>query len=358
MTTAPPTSSAAHTDPTGMVTPASAGPGRRRPRTWSLLGDVRRKPTPYEIVTSRFHYHFRRQPAPFEMSPDTPLNLWYLKHREGSPLQVEDWEAFRDPDKLTYQSYVARQADSEVVIDGIVDQYEARDHDASLDPRWVAALAKIYVPSRFALHVMQMSALYLGQMAPSAFITNAAHFQAGDELRRIQWVAYRSKSLSLCHGGNLGESKPAREVWEQHVAWQPAREVLERLLVAYDWGESFVALNLAVKPALDLVLTDTLAEVAEANGDGLLAAIGRELSLDGSRSKRWSAALARFALEADPQVRPLLEGWVQRWSEPAARGAEALAGLLSDAPRPGPAAAEVATKVRDQHQALLAECGL
>lgn len=338
--------------------PEATMAGRRRPRTWSLLGDVRRKPTPYEIVTSRFHYHFRRKPAPFEMSPDTPINLWYLKHREGSPLQVEDWEGFRDPDKLTYQSYVAHQADSEVVMDGIVDQYEARDHDASLDPRWVEALGQIYVPSRFALHVMQMCALYLGQMAPTAFIANAAHFQAGDELRRIQWVAYRSKSLSLHHGGYLGESAPARELWEQHAPWQPAREALERLLVAYDWGESFVALNLAIKPALDLVLTGILAEMAEANGDGLLAAIGRELSLDGSRSRRWSVALARFVLVANPAARPVLEGWVRHWSEPAVRAAEGLAEMLAGAPHPGPSPAEVVAKVRERSEALLAECGL
>ena len=39
----------------------------RKPiKTWSLLGDVKKVPSTYEVVTSKFHYHFRREPAPFD----------------------------------------------------------------------------------------------------------------------------------------------------------------------------------------------------------------------------------------------------------------------------------------------------
>ena len=43
----------------------------RTQKTWSLLGDVRRKPSPYEVTAARFHYHFRKEPAPFELDPGT-----------------------------------------------------------------------------------------------------------------------------------------------------------------------------------------------------------------------------------------------------------------------------------------------
>lgn len=62
---------------------ATASP--RRLKTWSIAGDTRRKPTEYEIVTGQFHYHFNRRPAPFDLDPDSPINRWYLEHREGSP---------------------------------------------------------------------------------------------------------------------------------------------------------------------------------------------------------------------------------------------------------------------------------
>jgi toluene monooxygenase system protein E len=173
---------------------------RREPaKTWSLLGEVHKKPSEYEVVTTKLHYHYRRQPAPFELDPNAPINAWYLRYRENSPLHAPSWEQFRDPHQLTYQRYVERQSEREAYLENLVDAFERRDHDAGLHIDWVRELDRVYLPARFPLHALQMSALYVAQMAPSAFITNAAYFQAADELRRIQWLAYRAKSLSLAH---------------------------------------------------------------------------------------------------------------------------------------------------------------
>ena len=87
--------------------------GREPAKTWTLLGDVRKKPSEYEIVTANLHYHYRRQPAPFELDPNTPINTWYLRYREGSPFQTDTWEGFRAPHGLTYQVDVQRQAERE-----------------------------------------------------------------------------------------------------------------------------------------------------------------------------------------------------------------------------------------------------
>ena len=96
----------------------------RRLRTWSIAGDSRRKPTEYEVVTGNFHYHFNRKPAPFDLDPDSAINRWYLKHREGSPLQAQDWEGFRDPAALNYRRYIALQHDREVYAEGVRGCYE------------------------------------------------------------------------------------------------------------------------------------------------------------------------------------------------------------------------------------------
>jgi toluene monooxygenase system protein E len=43
---------------------------RREPaKTWSLLGEVRKKPSEYEVVTTKLHYHYRRQPISGGFSP-------------------------------------------------------------------------------------------------------------------------------------------------------------------------------------------------------------------------------------------------------------------------------------------------
>lgn len=91
-------------------------------RTWSLLGDVRRKLSPYEAVTSRFRYTFRREPAPFELDRGAPLNQWCPAYREGSAFPVPDWEGFRDPYRLTYKDYVTLQHEWKVHTDLLVDE--------------------------------------------------------------------------------------------------------------------------------------------------------------------------------------------------------------------------------------------
>lgn len=304
---------------------------KARPRkTWSLNGDTRRKPTEYEAVTGNYHYHFNRKPAPFDLDPGSAINRWYLKHREGSPLQAEDWEGFRDPAALNYRRYIALQHDREVYAEGVVDHYEALDHDATLNSDWVETLNRVYVPSRYLFHVLQITSLYVGQLAPSAYITNAAFFQAADELRALQWVAYRAKSLSLSHGTHLANTEETRRIWENDELWQPARETLERLLLAYDWGEAFVALNLTVKPALDALLKEAFVDLASDRGDGLTAALLQESRVDTTRSQAWHTALARYALAANPANREVIDGWVEKWRPLADRAVDGLAGVFPD----------------------------
>lgn len=306
----------------------------RRLKTWSIAGDSRRKPTEYEVVTGKFHYHFNRKPAPFDLDPDSAINRWYLKHRESSPLQSEDWEGFRDPAALNYRRYIALQHDREVYAEGVVDHYEALDHDAQLDPRWVELLGRVYVPARYAFHVLQITSLYVGQLAPTAYITNAAFFQAADELRALQWIAYRAKSLSLYHGTQLANTEATRQIWETDEVWQPAREALEHLLLAYDWGEAFTALNLVVKPVLDALFKEAFVGLATANGDGLTAALLQESRRDTTRSQAWSAALARYALAANDTNRAVIDGWALNWRPLAERAVDGLAGAFADAPQP------------------------
>lgn len=330
---------------------------RRATKTWSLLGDVKRKPSPYEAVTAKFHYHFRRDPAPFEMDPETPLNKWYLRHREGSPLQLDDWEQFRDPHKLTYKDYVATQRDRETFVDGLIDQAEAAHVVSQLSPTWVASLRDLFVPLRFPLHALQMAALYVGQVAPSSFITNCAYFQASDELRRIQRIAYWTKVLSLTHGDDLAQTATARGAWESAPRWQPLRKALEEMLIAYDWGEAFTALNLAVKPMVDALVNEQLAALAAANGDQFLSSLLTEFDLDSRRSQDWTQALVAYAVDRDPNLRGVFDNWLARWQPAAKAGVDALTPLFGAAA--SPLAPElVSDNVANRYANIIEECGL
>jgi toluene monooxygenase system protein E len=330
---------------------------RKPPKTWSLLGDVKRRPSAYEATAAKFNYHFRREPAPFEMDPQAPFNTFYLENREGSPFQVDDWEGFRDPAKLTYADYVMLQHDRETYLDLLTDHHEAAESAAALDGAWVSTLRDLYVPLRFPLHVLQMTALYVGQMAPSAYITNCAHFQAADELRRIQRIAYHTKALADAHDATLADTATARDPWEHAAAWQPLREVLERLLTVRDWGEAFVALNVAVKPALDAVVDHQLSELASRNGDEYLSLLTAEFHLDAQRSRDWTAALIRYAVERNPATADTVRGWVQTWQPRADAAVAGVAALFGSAAQPVDPA-QVASAATAARQSVLDASGL
>jgi len=127
----------------------ATGRQREPAKTWSLLGDVRKKPSEYEVVTTKLHFHYVRQPSPFELDPHTPINAWYLRYREGSPLQTDDWEGFRDPHQLTYRVYVQRQDEREAYLSNLVDEFERHNHDASLQGDWVRCWIGCICPPAF-----------------------------------------------------------------------------------------------------------------------------------------------------------------------------------------------------------------
>jgi len=197
-------------------------------KTYSHLSRDRRMPTDYEIVTTELLPYLGRG---FEVG--TPLSAWYKEHQEGSPLQAPCWDSFVDPRETTYAKYTALAQARETYVDGILQSIEDSSYDASLSAKWRAMLSRVVAPLRYPLHGFQMVSAYFGQMAPSGRIVVAAAFQTGDELRRVQRIAYRVAQLGLVEPGFGLDS---RTIWEGDRVWQPLREAIERCLVVYDWG--------------------------------------------------------------------------------------------------------------------------
>jgi toluene monooxygenase system protein E len=330
---------------------------RARRKTWTLF-EERRKPSEYEVVSHRMNYHFRRGDSPFELNPDWTMNVWYREKLEGSPFNVDDWDGYRDPSRLTYRSYVQTQREREGYLDNLIDEFERRDHFASLAPEWVDTVDRLFLTSRFPGHALQLASVYVSQMAPSSYITIAYHFQGGDQMRRAQRAAYLAKALSLDHGDGFADSAHARALWEDDPGWQPVRELLEKLLVAYDWGEAFAALSLVAKPAYDAVMNEQLSDLAHANGDELLALMADDFRLDEERHRATAQAVAAYAIAQRPELRDVLAGWVEEWTPLADAAVEGLAGMFAEA-RPAPTSADgVAAAAGERRRALLAECGL
>lgn len=327
---------------------------QRRLKTWSSLGQLGRIPSEYEIVTHALNYTTRpNRTSALESNPTTPANMWFLTYRDNSPLRADDWLGFRDPDEMTYRKYVTMQDEQETVVEGVLDEYGPRPHDASLHGWWVDCLATLFTPTRFPVHVLQMCTAYLGHMAPASYISNCAVFATGDLLRRVSLVAYRTRQLADATGTTIGRRE--RAVWERDAAWQAARQALEKLLTAYDWGECFTAMNLVLRPTLDEILVRQLANTAHDNDDGLTWLLLGNLGVDVDRCTRWSTALARYAIEQRAGNREVLMRWVGKWTPRAEAAAAGLALLFEPG---GRSAGSVVTAAGAARRRVLGEAGL
>lgn len=335
--------------------PGAAAPtGRRRAlKTWSAFGNLGRRPTDYEIVTHNMNHTAR--PEGLEMGPDVHGNVWLREHRDSMKLVVPDWDAFRDPDAVTYATYVADQDDQETYVEGLLEQFDRDDHDHSLSPAALDLLARALTPSRYLTHGQQMLSAYVQQLAPTSYVSNCAAFQTADQLRRVQTIAYRTTQLGLAHP-NRGFGTGERALWENDPGWQPIRRAVELALVEFNWDRAFVATNLVVKPVADLLMLDQLAGQAAALGATLDSLLLENLWQDSLRSQRWTAALVTFLGAADPGNRAVLQSYLDEFTPLAHAmidgGVQVLAGEGTTV------ATEIAGNVRSAWSKLIEDGGL
>ncbi len=291
---------------------------------WHLL-QQRRMPTEYEIVTSKLLCYTGEGFTGKRFELDVPLLDWYKRFQQESPLTCSSWENFRDPRETTYTKYTEIQRDKEIFVDGILEEIDSSGYDGQLSPRWLHVLSRVVAPLRYPGHGLQMLASYVGQMAPSGRIVITATLQAGDEMRRVQRIAYRVRQLQHLYRGFASDSK-AR--WQTDMLWQPLRIAIEKLLICYDWGESFVGLNLVLKPLMDEMFMNYLSELALREGDHLLGQVFYSLNEDCRWHREWSQVLARMVIEDNPRNSHTIQGWIEKWHPVAARALQAFAPLF------------------------------
>jgi toluene monooxygenase system protein E len=319
-------------------------PRRPKTKTWSRFGNLGRKPNEYEVVTHDMN-HTISFTTPLEMGEDVHGNVWLKRHRDSMPLTVPDWNAFRDPDQLTYRKYTVVQDQQETYVDGLLAEFTSKNSDAALTPTAVDLLAEIFAPGRYLGHGLQMLSAYVQQLAPSSYIANAATFQTADQLRRVQLTAYRTRQLADTYPDRQFGTVE-RRIWETSAAWKGLRELTERLLIAYDWHDAFIGTQLVLKPIADRLTLHGFATAARAAGDELDALIADNLYKDAERSRRWTIACTRFLIAGAPDNRAALLETLARWRP---LGQAAIAAATSP---------EAASDARADWAFLLTEAGL
>ena len=276
-------------------------------RTYWHLGASGRVPSDYDIGTTALLYYPERG---FEV--DTPGADWYRRYQRGWWLKVGGHPSFRDPRETTYTRYTELQKTQEAYVDGLLRSIEETPYDRELPRAWLSRLEDWLPVLRYPCHALQMLAAYVGQIAPSSRVVVACCFQAGDEMRRIQRIAYRMRQLQETRRDFGAQSKGA---WQRAPHWQPLRALVEQLLVTFDAGAAFVGLNLVLKPMFDRLFMLEFAHLAEQNKDPLLGRILAALGDDCRWHRQWVRALVRTGVEGEPAIAEAIEGELSRWHE-------------------------------------------
>jgi toluene monooxygenase system protein E len=278
-------------------------------RTYWHLEGRGRLPSEYEIASSRLLYHPERG-----FAVKTEIGEFYARCASRALLKAKDWDRFHDPRATTYTRYTKIQREKELFVDGLFRSIEHGEHDRKLDPRWLWVLERTLPVLLYPGHALQMVSAYVGQMLPSSRVLMASLFQAADEMRRVQRLAYRVRMLEKTHP-NFG--REGKAYWLSEPDLQPLRKTMETLLVTYDPGEAFVAMNLVLKPLFDRFVATTLARRAVDEGDALFAGVLRSLGEDNLWHREWAAALTRILLEDFPENAGVIRAMVRRFAPDA-----------------------------------------
>jgi len=81
------------------------------------------------------------------------------------------------------------------------------------------------------------------------------------------------------------------------------REAVEKLLVAFDWAESFLGLNLVLKPMIDDLFLKHVSDLALREDDYLLGQIFFSLNEDCQWHRQWSESLIQTVIEDNSENR-------------------------------------------------------
>jgi hypothetical protein len=289
--------------------------------TYSLIAPRGAQASEYEIVSSRLLYY---PDLGFEVV--TAISDCYKKYQRDSPLQCRNWETFTDPRETTYASYIALQHQREEAIAVIFSVDREIDAEQQLSNARIELWEQFIAPQRYFIHALQMLAAYVGQMAPSGRVTLCSLFQAADELRKIEHIAYRLAQLRL-RSPQLGSM--SLQHWQTAPAWQNTRQLCEHLLVTYDFGEAFVALNLLIKPLYDWVLMDLFVDSARLSGEYCWAEVLEILREDSQWQRSWTRDLTRVLIADNATNTAIINGWISKWTPSAWSAVEALHSLYA-----------------------------
>ncbi|WP_428912229.1 toluene hydroxylase [Niallia sp. Krafla_26] len=175
-------------------------------------------------------------------------------------LKSSDWEAFRDPKKFWYTTYVNNRKKLAEEIENGFNYADQLGIIQNLSPQWADAIRDLYTPLRHLEYGENVQMQYVIRYALGSAIEQCATYQAYDKTGRAQWISQWAINMQEHHGDFLDHGK---QVLLNEPAFQLLRSYVEEILITEDWAEVLVAENLT----LDLLLGNLM--YREFNGEAV-----------------------------------------------------------------------------------------
>ncbi|MDF2789563.1 MAG: methane/phenol/toluene hydroxylase [Neobacillus sp.] len=243
---------------------------RKQPWDWKTKNE-------YEVVTVRQQPYLHGQYR--HIYDERDYDIYDPRYTR---LKCSDWEAFRDPKKYWYTSYVRDRKRLSEEVENAFQMVMNLELIESLPEKWVNAVRDIYTPLRHLEYGENVQMQYVIRYALGTPIEQCATFQAYDKVGRAQWISTWAMNMQEHHGEFLQHGK---EVLLNEPSYQLLRRYVEEILITDDWAEVLVAQNLTLDLLLGNLMYVHFTEKAKQNGDIHLA--GLNLQID--KQNKWHA---------------------------------------------------------------------
>ena len=310
----------------------------------------------YEEVTLRqqpyVHMHYRNK---FDERDYDNFDPRYTR------LKSSDWEAFRDPKKYWYTTYVNNRKKLAEEVENSFSYAQELGVIENLSPKWADALRDIYTPLRHLEYGENVQMQHVIRYALGSAIEQCATYQAYDKTGRAQWITQWAMNMQEHHGDFLAHGK---EVLLNEPAYEPLLKYVEEVLVTDDWAEVLVAENLTLDLLLGNLMYREFNKEAVKQRDNHLSIMNLVISKQMDWQRDWAFSLFKLLAEdkaesrwdylkalgygewegdyrwgrilSDPRETPeetmsnpeIIQGWVEKWYPKAFEAVLALAPLF------------------------------
>lgn len=249
---------------------------RKQPWDWKTKNE-------YEVVTVRQQPYLHGQYR--HIFDERDYDIYDPRYTR---LKCSDWEAFRDPKKFWYTTYVRDRKKLSEEVENSFQMAVDLELIEDLPESWANAVRDIYTPLRHLEYGENVQMQYVIRYALGTPIEQCATFHAYDKVGRAQWITTWAMNMQEHHGEFLQHGK---EVLLKEPTYQPLRRYVEEILVTDDWAEVLVAQNMTLDLLLGNLMYVHFTEKAKQNGDVHLAALNQHIEKQNKWHADWAASL-------------------------------------------------------------------